>query len=63
LLALPVAYYVTKKWLDGFAYRIDLNLMTFILAGAAALVITILTVSYQAIRAARANPVDSIQYE
>ncbi|UCE24981.1 MAG: ABC transporter permease [Candidatus Zixiibacteriota bacterium] len=63
LLAWPVAYYVMRKWLDGFAYRIDLNLMTFVLAGFAALLITALTVSYQAIRAARANPVDSIQYE
>jgi putative ABC transport system permease protein len=63
LLAWPVAYYVMTKWLNGFAYRIDLNLVTFILSGAAALLITILTVSYQAIKAARANPVDAIQYE
>ena len=63
IIAWPVAYFVTRKWLQNFAYRIDIGLRTFYLAAALALVIALITVSYQAIKAALANPVDSLRYE
>jgi putative ABC transport system permease protein len=63
LISWPFAYYITRKWLDSFAYRIDLTFLPFILAGFSALVIALLTVSYQSIKAAMANPVESLRYE
>jgi ABC-type antimicrobial peptide transport system permease subunit len=63
LIAWPAAYLVLKNWLQNFAYRIDLSLWIFIMAGLIALVIAVLTVSWQAIRAAISNPVDSLRYE
>ncbi len=63
IIAWPVAYYMMNRWLEGFAYRTSLGVGTFVVSGLAALIIAISTVSYQAIKAARANPVDSIQYE
>ena len=62
-LAIPIAWYLMYNWLQGFAYRIDLQWGVFVLAGAAALSIALLTVSYQAIRAAVVNPVDSLRSE
>ncbi len=63
VLAWPVAYLVMKKWLQGFAYRTELTLWLFAAAGAGALLLAVLTVSFQAIRAARSNPVDALKYE
>ncbi len=63
LMAWPLAGYAMQRWLEGFAYRIDLNWWLFALAGASALLIALLTVSAQAIKAARANPVNSLRYE
>ena len=63
LIAWPVAWYAMDEWLENFAYRIDLGWTTFALAGLAALAIAWLTVSYQAIRAALANPVEALRYE
>jgi len=63
LIAWPVAWYLTNRWLESFAYRIDLGWATFLLGGAIALVIASLTVSYQAVKAATANPVESLRYE
>jgi putative ABC transport system permease protein len=63
LLAWPLAYFAMKSWLREFAYKIPLGLSPFLLAGLSALAIALLTVSYQAVRAARANPVDSLRYE
>jgi len=63
ILAWPIAYYAMNKWLQNFAYRINISWRTFVLAGALALVIALLTVSYQAIRAATANPVEALRYE
>ena len=51
------------KWLQSFAYRIALDIWIFIFAGIVAFVIALLTVSYQTIKAATANPVDSLRYE
>ena len=63
IIAWPVAYFVMNRWLQNFAYRIEMSLWMFILAGALALLIALVTVSYQAIRAATANPVESLRYE
>jgi putative ABC transport system permease protein len=63
VLAMPVAYFGMQRWLDGFAYRIDLGAWLFIASGALALFIAFATVSYQAIHTALANPVDSLRYE
>jgi putative ABC transport system permease protein len=61
--AATVAWYVSDIWLNGFAYRIDINPLVFVLSGVAAIVIAWLTVSYQSIKAATANPVKSLRYE
>ena len=63
LIAWPVAWYAMSKWLQDFAYRIELGWWTFALAGGVALFIALLTVSAQAIRAALANPVEALRYE
>jgi putative ABC transport system permease protein len=61
LIASPLAWLAMHKWLQGFAYRIDISLWVFIMAGLIALLIAILTVSIQTIRAAMANPVKSLK--
>lgn len=63
VIAWPIAYYAMHKWLQNFAYRIDISWWLFALAGALALAIALLTVSWQAIRAATANPVEALRYE
>ncbi len=63
LLSWPLAYFAMHKWLNNYAYRIPLSWWIFPLAGAAALIIAFLTVSFQAVRAARANPADALHYE
>ena len=59
----PIAYYFMDKWLQDFAYRTDINWWMFALAGGIALTIALATVSIQAIKAATANPVESLRYE
>jgi putative ABC transport system permease protein len=61
VIAWPVAYFFMNKWLTSFAYRIDISLWTFICAGTLALLIALLTVSFQAVKAALANPVSSLE--
>ncbi len=63
LLAWPLAYLVMRKWLQGFAYKTGLAWWLFVLAGAGALAVALITVSYQAIRAALANPANALKYE
>ena len=63
VIAWPLAYYAMQEWLQNFAYRINIGLWIFVLSGILALVIALLTVSSQAIRAATANPVESLRYE
>ena len=63
LVAWPVAFYVMHRWLQDFAYRVGIGVDNFVLAAGLAVVIALLTVSYQAIRAALSNPVDAIKYE
>jgi ABC-type antimicrobial peptide transport system permease subunit len=63
LIAWPVAFWAMSAWLRGFAFRTSLSLGVFILAGVSALAIALATVSFQAVRAARANPVQSLKRE
>ena len=62
-IAWPLAWFAMNQWLKNFAYRIEMSWWMFALAGSLALVIALLTVSWQAILAARANPVQALRYE
>ena len=63
LIAVPMAWYMMNKWLADFTYRIEIGAGVFLLAGLAALLIALLTVSGQSIKAALSNPVDSLREE
>jgi putative ABC transport system permease protein len=63
IIAWPAAYFALHSWLQGFAYRAPIGILTFILSGVTALLIALLTVSYQSIKAAISNPVDALRYE
>jgi putative ABC transport system permease protein len=63
LIAWPVGYVIMNTWLQNFAYRIGLGVDTFFLAALLALIIALLTVAYQAVKAALANPAESLKYE
>jgi len=63
VIASPPAYYFMHRWLQNFAYRINISWWVFILAGLAAAFIAILTISYQAIKAAMTNPVNALRTE
>ncbi|MEX0721018.1 MAG: ABC transporter permease, partial [Balneolaceae bacterium] len=61
VIAIPIAWYAMNTWLADFAYRIEIGPGIFVLAGSAALIIALLTVSWQSIKAAIANPVNSLK--
>lgn len=63
IIAWPITYYAMNKWLQDFAYKIEINWWMFALTGGAALLTAFVTVSFQAIKAATANPVESLKYE
>jgi putative ABC transport system permease protein len=63
LIAWPLAWFALSKWLEGYAYRIQISWWIFILAGVAAMLIALITVSFMAIKAAAANPVKSLKTE
>jgi putative ABC transport system permease protein len=63
LIAWPLAWYAIHTWLEGFAYRIDLDVWVFVLAGILALLVALLTISYQSVKAALSNPVNSLRSE
>jgi len=63
LLATPIAWIAMNEWLKGYAYKIDISWWMFVMAGLAALAIALLTVSFQAVRAAVANPSKSLRAE
>jgi putative ABC transport system permease protein len=63
LISVPLAWFVMDKWLQGFAYRISIDAVIFVLAGAAALTIALLTVSFESVKAASTNPVKSLRNE
>jgi putative ABC transport system permease protein len=63
LLAWPLAYFFLQKWLQGFIYRISLGAVMFIFSGMLVLVLALLTSSFQAIKAARMDPTESLRCE
>jgi len=63
LIASPIAYYVMIRWLEHFAYRTSLGWWVFAVGGLLALFITLITVSFQAVKAALTNPVETLRYE
>jgi putative ABC transport system permease protein len=63
LIAWPLAYVLAKKWLETFAYRIDIPLFPFVIAALFSTVLTVLTVSIQARKAVKTNPADALKYE
>ena len=62
-IAFPLVYLGMHKWLDSFAYRTTIHADTFLLTGAAALAITLLTIGYQSLKAATVNPIESLRNE
>ncbi|MCW5911653.1 MAG: ABC transporter permease [Cyclobacteriaceae bacterium] len=62
-VAIPIGYYFTNEWLQGFAYRINMSWWMFFSGGALVMSIALLTMSYQAMKAAMSNPVDSLRSE
>ena len=63
IVAAPLAYYAMNRWLQDFAYRVEIGIGVFVLAGLLVLAIAWLTVSYQSIKAALSNPVEALRYE
>jgi putative ABC transport system permease protein len=63
LIAFPIAYYAMHQWLQNFAYRTEIGWLPFAGAAAAAVALSLLTVSFQALKSAAANPADAIRYE
>jgi putative ABC transport system permease protein len=63
IIAIPVSYYITTSWLKRFAYKTELSWWIFVIAGLSAILIAVLTVSWQSWRAATRNPVESLRYE
>jgi putative ABC transport system permease protein len=63
LIASPITVFIMGRWLEGFAYRVEISWWMFAIAGAVAVGIALLTVGYQTVRAARVNPVNSLRSE
>jgi putative ABC transport system permease protein len=63
VIATPVAWYAMNKWLEGFAYKINISWAVFLLSGTIAIFIAFITISFQSVRAALANPVQSLRTE
>ncbi|MBE0710778.1 MAG: ABC transporter permease, partial [Candidatus Aminicenantes bacterium] len=63
IMAWPIAYFGMHQWLQGFAYRVSIGVGPFVLSAALALIIALITVSYQAVRSAVSDPVESLHYQ
>jgi putative ABC transport system permease protein len=63
LIAAPITFLGMRQWLEGFAYRIDIGVSAFVVAGLVAVAVALATVGYHALRAALADPVKSLRYE
>jgi putative ABC transport system permease protein len=63
VIAIPFSWYIMDNWLSDFAYHIEIGVGVFVIAGASALLISWITVSYQSIRAAIVNPIKSLRSE
>lgn len=62
-VAIPASFYVLQRWLDSFAYHVDFNLILIGICGLSSMLIALMTVGFRAMKAARANPVDSLRNE
>jgi putative ABC transport system permease protein len=63
VFSIPIAWWAMRKWLEDFAYHVDMEWWMFALAGLLTIVITFMTVSFQSMKAAMANPVESLKNE
>ncbi len=63
VVAIPIAWYAMNKWLEDFSYRIDIGWWVFVVAGVLAILIALITVSFQAIKSAMTNPVKNLRTE
>jgi len=63
VLAWPIAYFSISRWLNDFPYRMDISIFTFLFSTLLALLISLLTISIQSVKAANANPVEALHYE
>jgi putative ABC transport system permease protein len=63
VIAWPVAFWVMRGWLKDFSYRISMSIWLFLFAGLMTLTVAMLTISYQAVKAALADPANSLRYE
>ncbi|MFC2096114.1 ABC transporter permease [Bacteroidota bacterium] len=63
IIAWPIGFFIMNKWLQNYSYRIELGVHIFIIAGIISLLIAVITVGYQTIKASNTNPVDSLRYE
>jgi len=63
IISWPIAWYFMRNWLNNYTYRIDLTIWPFIISGLIAISIALLSVSYQAYKASRTNPVNALRYE
>ncbi len=63
VVAWPLAYFISREWLGQFAYRVNLGIWIFLISTVFTLLVALLTVSYQALKAATSNPVESLRYE
>ena len=63
VISVPLALYAMNKWLEGFEYKIQIDALVFVYAGIAALTVALLTVSFESVKAAMGNPVDSLRNE
>jgi putative ABC transport system permease protein len=63
VIAWPAAYFIMRSWLGAFAYHTGMNPLTFLAGGGMALAIFIFTISFQTVKAARANPADALHNE
>ena len=61
--AVPVGQYSVSQWLEGFAYRVDVTMTVFLIAGATALFIAWITVGFESLKSARSNPITSLRSE
>ena len=63
LIAWPIAFYAMNRWLQNFAFRTHIGFIVFLISGGTALLIATLTVSYQSLKSAQADPVGALRYE
>ncbi len=63
LITWPLAYYLMHNWLQNFAYRVDISILSFVLSALATLIVALFTLSFRTVRSARASPADALRYE